>query len=209
MQRAATEVQAANGALRHIGEPALASLDEPRAAARACKPAFPDVRDALLREADWNFATAWAVPACLPGPAIGPLKKRYAMPADCVGVRYIDGLTEDDWAVEDAALLPGQPAPEAIIVVTNATAPRICYTRRIENVALWDALFLDVFQLRLGAAIAPGIGRSRAIAVELEARATARLKPAKRRDAREKARTAVTRETSWISARRSYRGRWS
>ncbi|CAM5767174.1 hypothetical protein [Bosea minatitlanensis] len=208
MARAATETEAANGALAEIGEPPIASLDEPRAAARVCKSRFHDVRDALLREADWNFATAWVVPGMDPTPARGPLKKRYVLPPDCVKVRFVEGLEEDEWALEASSVDPTSAPILGGILVTNAAAPNVCYTRIIQQPVLWDALFLTVFQKRLGAAAAPRIGRSQAIAGRLNGEAAALLKPAKRRDSQEKARTQLPRETSWLAARRGGRRPW-
>jgi hypothetical protein len=45
-------------------------------------------------------------------------------------------------------------------VLTNLDAPLIEYTRRVESVRLWDALFLEVFALRLGAVLARELGKS-------------------------------------------------
>ncbi len=207
MQRAASEAQAANGALTHVGEPDIASLDEPRAPARICKSRFADVRDAVLREYDWNFASAWIVPARDPVAAAGPLKNRFVLPNDCLFVRSVEGLETDQWAVEASSLQPGDSPILGSVLVTNALAPNVNYTRCVEQPALWDALFLQVFQLRLGAAIAPLLGRSQDLADRLDARADAKLRPAKRKDAQEKARTEVPSETSWIAARRGGIGR--
>ncbi|MBN9458467.1 MAG: hypothetical protein J0I54_17695 [Bosea sp.] len=208
MARAASETEAANGALAEIGEPPIASLDEPRAAARVCKSRFHDVRDALLREADWNFATAWVIPGMDPAPALGRLKNRYVLPPDCVKVRFVVGLETDEWAVEAASVAPTASPILGGVLVTNATAPNICYTRIVAQPVLWDALFLQVFQKRLGAAIAPRIGRSQAIAGRLNGEAAALLKPAKRRDSQEKARTELPRITSWLAARYGGRRPW-
>lgn len=203
-QRATTEVQAANGALAHCKHPPIASLTEKRAAARYCRTRFADVRDALLREYPWNFSTAWVTPSMHPVPARGPLKNRYPLPDDCLGVRFVEGLETDEWAVEASTLDPAEPPLLAGMLVTNANAPNICYGKRIETVALWDALFLEVFQLKLGAAIAPLLKRSTALAEALDARASAKLRPAKRTDAQEKARTEIPRDTSWLAARRGW-----
>ncbi len=208
MARAASEVEAANGGLSEIGEPPIASLDEPRAAARVCKSRFHDVRDTLLREVDWNFATAWVVPGMHTTPAIGPLKNRYILPPDCVKVRFVKGLDADEWALEASSVAPTTQPILGGVLVTNAVAPKVCYTRIIEQPVLWDALFLQVFQKRLGAAIAPRIGRSQAIAGRLNGEAVALLKVAKRKDAQEKARTELPRETSWLAARRGGRRPW-
>jgi hypothetical protein len=82
------------------------------------------------------------------------------------------------------------------------------YTRRVENVALWDPAFLRQFQLRLAAAIAPLIGREATKQAELDNRAAAELAQVKRRDRRERAPEDVTRDTSWLAARRGGGAPW-
>jgi hypothetical protein len=203
-QRATTEVQAANGALAHCKHPPIASLTEKRAAATACRTRFADTRDALLREYPFNFSTGWVTPAMHLVPSRGPLKNRFPLPEDCLGVRFVQDLATDEWAVEASTNDPAEPPLLAGMLVTNTAAPLICYSRRIENVTLWDALFLQVFELMLGARIAPLITRNTSLAESLEARALAMLRPTKRADAQEKARTEIPRDTSWLAARRGW-----
>lgn len=205
MQRAASETQAANGALAHCKHPPIASIEERRAAAIACRTRFADTRDAVLRLYDWNFATGRAVLAMDPKPGLGSLSKRYKLPDDCIKVRSVAGLERDGWEIESPIVNPGEEPSLVAVLVTNSDAPRIEYTRRIEQPVLWDALFLEVFQLMLGARIAPLIARNSGLAESLEARAKELLKPAKRVDAQEKARSEVTRDTSWLRARRGGR----
>lgn len=204
--RAGTEAEAAIGALDLVGEPAIASLDAGTAAARAVRAAFGDVRDAVLALHDWNFATAWSRPALAAGEAEGPLKKRYPLPADCISVRYVDGLEANEWAVEGAPIVDGGGATiEAKILVANIDNPAVCYTRRVETVALWDPLFLKVFHHYLAARIGPKIGRDATIGPALEAEGRSFLPTAKRRDSREGSRQTISRNTSWTRARRGWR----
>lgn len=203
MQRSQTEVEAASGALALLGQPPIADLTQATAGARAAASRFADVRDALLRAYDWNFAAAWDRPARDPQSALGPLTNRFPLPDDCLLVRGVDGLETDEWAVEAAAAQVGAEAGSRMVLATNADTVLVSYTRRVENPAQWDALFLDVFQLRLAAALAPMIGADPGKGAELANRAEAMLLPAKRRDAREKARAQVSRSTSWLDARRS------
>ena len=162
-------------------------------------------RDAVLRLYDWNFATGRVIPAMDPRAALGSLTKRYRLPDDCVKVRSVAGLEKDAWAVESPIVNPGENPDLVSILVTNATGPLVEYTRRVEQPVLWDALFLEVFQLMLGARIAPLIARNSGLAESLEARALEKLKPAKRVDAQEKARSEISRDTSWLRARRGGR----
>lgn len=206
MSRAASEVEAANGALALVGQPAIAALTEPTNAARTVRQNFGDVRDSLLRAHDWNFASAWVVLSLDPRPALGALTRRFRLPDDCLKVRGVKDASTDQWAVEHAAIDPAEDAGAAGMLVTDVTSPSVNYTRRVENVALWDALFLDQFQRRLAARIAPLVTREAGMGERLQAEADRLLRVALRVDGREAARTEVTRTTSWLTARR--RGGW-
>jgi hypothetical protein len=99
--RATTETGAANLALGHLGQPALADLaHDSNLRARACRLFFGGARDAILREKWWSFAKGWVTPAADTVESLGPLKTRYVMPADCVRVRYIDGVDDEEWDLE-------------------------------------------------------------------------------------------------------------
>lgn len=195
--RADTEIGAANDALQHCKQPPIADFAEGNNRARTVAAHFAAVRDALLAENEWGFATGWDTPAEAAPESLGPLKKRYPLPDDCIQVRFVDGLKAAEWGMEASA-----GGSEVKVLVTNATAPLVCYTRRIENPKLWDPLFLKVFGLRLGAKIAPTLAKSQQLALQLEAAADDELAPATLADAREKAPGQVPRETSWIAARR-------
>jgi hypothetical protein len=206
VDRPGTETAAANGGLGHIGVPPIADLDgDTSLAARTCRLHFAAARDALLREHEWNFATAWCVPAAAPEAAIGPLAIRYPLPADCVRVRFVDELTTDEWAVEAASVTDATGATiESMVLVTNAEAPSVCYTRRVETPAMWDPLFYGVFTRRLGALCAPALARDPSVGALKQREADDMLAPAKKVDSREKAPKEISRDTSWIRARRGW-----
>src|SRR5438105_1471570 len=100
--RARSELDAANLALSYIREPGITSFEENTHRARVCRKHFGTVRDALLRGANYNFATWRFAPARDPVDSIGPLVKRYALPDECLKVRGVDGLEADEWEVEGA-----------------------------------------------------------------------------------------------------------
>lgn len=196
------EVDAANAALRLLKHPAIASLDEDTHVARTCSEAFGQVRDELLARHPWNFAKAWVTPARLQPDAAGPLKLRYPLPADCILVRFVEGLEAGEWDIDAASLTPGEIAPAARMLVTNSTAPTVCYTRRIEAVVLWDHGFRAAFAAALAAEIAGPITRDGTEREGMEALAERRIMRAKRQDAREGGNRPLTRSTSWLGARR-------
>lgn len=201
--RASDETGAANGALAHLGEPPLTSIEEPRAAAVAVRARFGDVRDALLAKHDWNFASTVTVPAAVAVPADADGWTRYALSDDVVKVRDLPGLDRTEWEVvgEDGATDPGASAAKFLRAPT-AAAPRVRYTRRVGNVALWSELFLEVFQLQLGARLARQVARNGGLADALEERAERLLGKAQLADAQEANRRQVRRDPSWVRARR-------
>jgi hypothetical protein len=205
LARATTETEAANAALRIIGVGPIADINAANStAARECRAAFGGARDEALRRKNWNFAGAWSTPAMASVKGLGPLKNVFPLPDDCVRVRAvsIDGseLAADEWAIETAKI--GTPPADATVLVTNATTPVIHYTRRITNVALWDPEFLAGFAQRLAAKVAPPLSKEFTLGEELDTAADQRLDHAAHSDAQEAPPRTVSRETSWITARR-------
>jgi len=199
--RAATETAAANAALRILGHPPIADIDNGTSLAeREARAAFGDARDETLRSKEWNFATAWENLAAAPVAGRGRLKRLFPLPADCIKVRFVEGLGRDDWAIETAKL--GTPPADANVLATNAEAALLCYTRCITNVALWDPEFLGGFAHRLAAKLAGPLAREYTAGAALDSLADDKIDDAARTDAREKAPTSISRHTSWTRARR-------
>ena len=69
--RAQTEVEAANLALSDLGRPGITDLGNNSTRARAVRTNFSSVRDALLAQYDWGFATGYDEPAEIAPPAAG------------------------------------------------------------------------------------------------------------------------------------------
>lgn len=194
--RAATEVEAANLALSRVRQPPIGAFAENNTRARQVRLHFGGVRDSLLAEHDWKFATDWIVPAAGTAPDTGPWANRYPLPENVVAVRLVQDLGADSWTIEAA------PSGELKALVTNTDAPLVKVTVRIASPALWEPLFLDVFELRLAAKIAPVILKSNTLAANLNAEADAKIALAKRVDAKESAPSQITRCTSWTQVRR-------
>lgn len=205
--RARTETDAANAALGELGEPTIADIADPSdVRARECRRHFGGARDETLRENFWNFATGWDAPALADSLGIGEFANRYPLRPDCIMVRFVKNAVDDDWDIESATYVDGTGATiEAMVLVTNRTAPVVCYTRRVTDVALWDPMFVAAFAKRLAAKIAPAIARNRGWAAALEEGAIEKSDRAAAIDARENAPKQVSRDTSWIAARRGLR----
>jgi len=141
-----TETAVANEALSHIKQPAIIHIDtDSTLAARVIRTHFASVRDALLRQYPWNFAsTRVKLQAQVEKPLFG-FKYKYALPHDCMHVRWlVDANNRDDWKVEKRA------------IITDLSPPlKVIYTRFAYEVALWDALFRKADTLLLAAACGP------------------------------------------------------
>lgn len=217
LARAGTDTQAANLALAHLGQPAMADILQPGVRARAMRRFFAAARDASLREKWWSFAKSWVRPSADTTASLGPLTTRYALPADCLRVRYLDdgagGVFDDEsgrWDIEGGAIDIAGATVEGSFLVTDADAPLVAYTRRVETVSLWDPVFLMGFSYRLAGMAAPLLRQS-ARAGALEAKALEVFDTASAIDSKETS-VGQTRPTpSFLTARRGLRSRlrWS
>jgi hypothetical protein len=205
--RAGTEVDAINLALSLLREEEIADVAEETKPAREARKWFGTARDETLRENDWNFAEAWSTPAADPSTNPGPLASRYPLPADCLKVRSVEGLVADEWKVLTIAI--GTPTPvETNVLVTNAVAPVVCYTRRITDVALWDPQFLVAFTRRLAGYMAAAFGKSIDEADGMEKASQRKVDAAARQDARERAPSQIPSDVPFLRARRGWRKPW-
>lgn len=197
-----TPEYAANLALGHLGVPEIASLKDQTTRARKARQFFASARDALLRRKDWNFASSWFTPARDPVDSIGPFKGRYPMPSDCVAVREMMDRDSSAWQVESGQVTLANASVTATIVVTNEPSPVIRYTRRIENVALWDALFIEAFGYFLAADLATALGKSQSTSDKWRSLGEDKVPLAAKVDSKEQSRSRHRPPTSWEVARR-------
>lgn len=197
LARPATEEGAATLALSLIKQPGIAAFSENNNRARQAQLHFAAVRDAVLEEHAWQFADVWTIPAASLTAGTGHFAKRFPLPADCIAVREVMDLEPDEWAMEAAT------GAEVKVLVTDAEEPNVRYTQRATIVALWSPLFLQVFAHRLAAAMAPMLTKNDNDAMRLTGLADELLAPAQQSDRRERARSEVSRSTSWIRARRT------
>jgi hypothetical protein len=200
LARVNSEVQAANLALAHLGV-RITALDETSEAARAVTDQFASVRVQLLRLHNWNFAEGFETLSADPAAGPGRFSKMFPLPADCIRVRSVDGLEEDDWNVSSSPAVNAS-SQLAAVLSCDLDAPRVCFTRDVLQVSVWDALFLEVFALLLASHLAGRVGATGKSASELKAEAMALLPTARRISKREAARSRVSQDVSYLSVRR-------
>lgn len=187
----ASEVQICNRALQKLGSDPIVSLADASEQARECSRAYADVRDAELRDHNWNFAITRAqLPALSTDPAWG-FDKQFQLPADCLRVIELNGLNDSgDWTVEGRMLL------------ANAAAPLdIRYIKRETDVGLFDPLFVEALASRLAAELAEALTQSNTKAERALVAYREALRKARRADAIEGT-PDMLEEGTWLGARR-------
>lgn len=208
LARAATEAEAASLAVSHLGQPGISDLADNSLRARAARQFFAAARDALLREKWWSFAKGWVTPAADSADSLGPLAKRYVMPVDCLRVRYINGVQDEQWDIESGQVDSAGVQVEAVVLVTNVVAPLVAYTRRVEAPRLWDSVFLLGFSYELASMCALKLGRSSSKRDALHAQAMVTIDSAAQIDSKEQSRqTQGPRLASVLRARTGFRSR--
>lgn len=189
----ADRVEVSNLTLAKLGETRKLTdpLDDTRAA-RAISRVWDSVRDIALRAHLWNFALARARLSAVGGAPVFGWSHRFALPGDFIRLE-IDTL--EPWSVR------GEHSIEGGYLLANFLGPiDIRYVRRVTEVGLWDALFVDYFSNLLGEAVADDITGDLARRDRLSRAAERSLVTAKGIDGRENPPEAAL-DSSWVTAR--------
>ena len=125
-----------NSALIKLGARTITSLSQDIKEARLCNVRYPFVRDEVLENGNWNFATKRAELAQDVTAPVWGFEYSYQIPADCLGVIDVEH-PEIPWRVEGDK------------IVTNSSTLSIQYIRREDNVSLFTPMFIEALALRL------------------------------------------------------------
>lgn len=150
-----------NLALGWVGAGRIAALTEASKLAELCNANFAPVRDAVLEERAWRFATLRRpIAADATAPSWG-YAYRYLLPSTVVRVLEVsDGSSSlRDWEREGGYVLTDQVSPIYVRCV-----------ERVEDPAGWPPGFTMAVALRLAATLATTLSENRALQDELWAR---------------------------------------
>jgi hypothetical protein len=161
-----------NVALGMIGQNFITALDDGTHTANQCKLFFEPARDACLRDHLWNFAQKRAILAQTTAPA-AQWSYAYQLPADCLRMIALNAEAGLEWAVEGRT------------VVADAPSATILYVAKVDDVNLWDALFIDAFTVLLASKLALAVAHDAAYSTELLKLYNLRLADAKAVDGQE------------------------
>lgn len=147
-----TETEIANRALQKIGAKRITAFGESTTKeGREVSAAWDLVRKSELRRYNWNFAmTRAALPASTDAPEWG-FDQCFELPAGCLRLVDVEDLVEGrDYQRENLG-----DADHTQIIVCDSDAPlNIRFIRDVENVAVWDASFVDAFAAKLATELA-------------------------------------------------------
>lgn len=165
-----------NAALGLIGQNFITGLDDGTHTANQCNIFFLPARDACLRDHLWNFAQKRAALAQTTAPG-SQWSYAYQLPADCLRVIALNAAAQREWAVEGRTL------------VTNEPTVIILYIAKVDDVNLWDALFVDAFTILLASKLALAVAHDAGYSADLFKLYNLRLADAKAVDGQEQGAT--------------------
>lgn len=181
----AADVDIANMALGHLGTRAtISSLSENSTEAREINRWYEQIRDALLRQLDWNFSRVTQTLA-LTGTAPTRWTYSYAYPSDCLKFWRLD--------LGDGLFRPTNPAARFEIgsdgtdrfVWCNIDQAVGVYSQRITDPTRFDPEFTMAFSVSLAAMVCLSLTNKRELAADLKAQAAGLIERAKADNANE------------------------
>jgi hypothetical protein len=148
-------VEVCNLALSRVGHGAshpIASIDEAREEARACKRVFPSLLRMMLREHVWPFAMR-AVELQPSSVTVPGWPYVYEMPTDALNILAVTGPDTDPWGEHARYCTRGFRLIGDVLACYESPA-WAWYTADVSDPVKGDALFKDALAWRLAAELA-------------------------------------------------------
>lgn len=187
---ATSDVSVCNIALQKLGAQRIVALDQDTKNARSMAACFEAVRDALLRQYEWNFAiTRTTLAPDGEAPEDDCYTYQFTLPQDCLRL-LPPRRTSLDWQIEGGKIL-----------TNDSDTLKVRYLRRVTNAPDFDALFVKMLACDLADQCCEEITQSNAKKESIKADRKEALLEAKRANAFEKS-PKETPEDSWLAARR-------
>ena len=188
-----SEVSICNQALSLVGAKSITSLDDDVNEAKLCKLNYAPVRDAVLAEHDWTFATRWETLAASANPATGEFTNEFPLPSDVLAVLFVgqNHAHPENWQVENNAIR------------TDATTCKCQVLYLVEDTSKFSAMFTQALVARLAAELAIPITNSRTLMENMFAMYDQKMKRATAKDGQQ-GRSRRLRSTWLTGARYRY-----
>jgi hypothetical protein len=170
----ASSTEICNSALIKLGASRITALTDDSKEARICNDQYDKLRQDLLREHPWNFASKRATLAKTATVPEFEFDSEFQIPTDCLRVLRLDqdNITEK-FKIESDKLL------------ANVDSIKILYISDIADVNLFDANFKEALAWRLAGDLAYSLIQSNNLASQIIQRADNQVRMAKHYDAQE------------------------
>ena len=188
-----SEVAICNQALSLVGAQHITSFDDDQIEAKLCKTIYAPVRDAVLSEHGWRFATRWEEIPASANPSPGEYTNEFPLPPDVLSVLFVgrDYEHPEIWQLEDSAIRSN----------VNKCKCQVLY--QVEDTSKFTATFTQALVARLAAELAIPITNSRTLMENMYAMYESKVRIAVSKDGQQ-GRSRRIRST-WLTGAR-YRG---
>jgi hypothetical protein len=185
-------VQIINNALIKIGASAILTLTENSESARAANLIYEQVRDASIRDHVWNFAIRRVELAQNSTAPAFEFSYQYNLPSDCLRVLRMEDMGMY-YKIEGGKLL------------TDEGTAKILYLSRVEDVNLFDALFVEALSARIAAELSVTLSESNTLYTNMMEIYQRKIADARSMDAQESGYQEIIADT-WLDSRLNYAG---
>jgi hypothetical protein len=189
---ATSVVQIINNALIKIGASAILTLTENSESARAANLIYEQVRDASIRDHVWNFAIRRVELAQNSTAPAFEFSYQYNLPSDCLRVLRMEDMGMY-YKIEGGKLL------------TDEGTAKILYLSRVEDVNLFDALFVEALSARIAAELSVTLSESNTLYANMMEIYQRKIADARSMDAQESGYQEIIADT-WLDSRLNYAG---
>ena len=189
---ATSVVQIINNALIKIGASAILTLTENSESARAANLIYEQVRDASIRDHVWNFAIRRVELAQNSTAPAFEFSYQYNLPSDCLRVLQMEDMGMY-YKIEGGKLL------------TDEGTAKILYLSRVEDVNLFDALFVEALSARIAAELSVTLSESNTLYSNMMEMYQRKIADARSMDAQESGYQELIADT-WLDSRINYAG---
>lgn len=156
-----TIVEICNMALGYLATEAIVTLADGTVRATLLSQNYATVRDAILEERDWQFASVWSKAPSAGTPVHPDYDYELAKPAGCVAVREVCDADHSpiEWKLEGAYILVESLVEDLVSAGTDGAYLRV--TQQITDPTLWPSNFVLAYAHRLASVLAVPLTENR------------------------------------------------
>ena len=171
----------------------ILSLTEDSEAARAANLIYEQIRDAVLRDHVWNFAKKRIELAQDSDTPAFEFAFQYTLPSECLRVLRMEDL-DMIYKIENGKLL------------TDENPAKILFIYRVEDVNLFDSMFVEALSARLSAELAVTLAESNSLYQNMMEMYQRKILDARSMDAQESGGQDEIVADTWLGSRINYGG---